>query len=295
VPSTWRVPDAGDDDGWAALAREATFPAVVKPRRGEASRNTVKVASLAELEAMLAEIAATTPADRAGLQLETYIPDRLEPLDARFADYVSVESVVSAGRVTHLGITGRMPLAPPFRETGFFLPGALPPDVRDAVLAVAADAAGAVGLQAGTLHTEIKLTPDGPCVIEVNGRMGGSVCGMTRRVAGWDLMAVALRLALGEDVRIEPLPAASAGRIGFQFLVQPPATARRVETLDGLDAIRALPGIDEIFINRGPGAEFDWRAGTNEFLLQVDGLVGDLDALPALYARIDALLDVTYA
>jgi biotin carboxylase len=295
VPRSWRVPDAGDAAGWAALARAATFPAVLKPRRGEASRNTVKVTSPAELEEVLAEIARSTPGDRAGLQLEEYIRDRDTPVDRRFADYLSVESVVSAGRVTHLGITGRLPMAPPFRETGFFLPGAPPPDVRDAVLAVATDAAGAVGLRAGTLHTEIKLTPDGPCVIEVNGRMGGSVCGMVRRVAGWDLMAVALRLALGEEVAVQPLPPAEAGRIGFQLLMQPPRTARRVESLDGLDAVRTLPGVDEIFLNRGAGAEFDWRAGTNEFVLQLDGLVGDLDALPALYASIDELLDVTYA
>jgi hypothetical protein len=250
---------------------------------------------LDELASVLDEIARETPADRDALQLEEYLGDRDEPVDPRFADYLSVESVVSAGKVTHIGITGRMPVAPPFRETGFFLPAAPPADVRDAVLAVATDAARAVGVQAGTLHTEIKLTPDGPRVIEVNGRPGGSVPRMTQSVAGWDVIAVAMRLALGEDVTVEPLPPASEGRVGFQFLLQPPPHARRVEALDGLEAIRGLGGVDEIFVNRGAGAAIDWRLGTNEFVLKLDGMVDGVDAVARLYARAEELLDVHYA
>jgi biotin carboxylase len=294
VPGSWRIPDAGDDAGWAVLAAEATFPAVVKPREGAGSRNTIKVQDLDELTRVLGEVARSTPADRGGLQLEAYLRDRDEPYDARFADYLSVESVVSDGRITHFGITGRMPVAPPFRETGFFLPAAPPAEIRDAVLAVATDAARAVGVRAGTLHTEIKLTPEGPRVIEVNGRPGGSVPRMTGNVGGWDVIGVAMRLALGEDVSIEPLPPASEGRVGLQFLLQPPPAARRVAALEGLDAIRALTGVDEIFVNRGAGAAVDWRLGTNEFILKIDGVVDGVDAVAALYAQAEALLDVRY-
>jgi biotin carboxylase len=294
APQSRRIPPEADAEAWAALAREAAFPAVVKPRRGESSRNTVKVASLAELEAALAAIATAAPADRAELVLEDYIADRLEAVDPRFADYVSVESVVSAGRVTHLGVTGRMPPAEPFRETGLFLPGALPADARDAVLDTATQALAALGVRQGCLHTEIKLTPAGPCVIEVNGRMGGAVCAFVRLVGGWDLMQVAMRLALGEDVDVAPLPPAEAGRVAYALMVQPPREARRVAALEGCEAIRALPGVEHVILNRGVGAEVDWRAGTNEFLVGVDGVTTDHEALLALRAEVDDLLTIAY-
>ena len=44
------------------------------------------------------------------------------------ADYVSIETIIVAGRMTHLAITGRFPLAPPLRETGYFIPSTLGPE-----------------------------------------------------------------------------------------------------------------------------------------------------------------------
>jgi biotin carboxylase len=294
TPAARPIPVPGDAEGLGALARAAAFPAVVKPRRGESSRNTVKVGSADELQDALATIARTSPADRADLELEDYLADRPEPLDPRFADYVSVESVVRGGRAVHLGVTGRTPPAPPFRETGLFLPSALPADVRHAVLDVATQALRALGVEQGCAHTEIKLTPDGPRVIEVNGRPGGAIPAFVRLVGGWDLLPLTLRLALGEAVDVEPLPGAEAGTVAYALMVQPPQDARRVAVLEGADAIRALPGVEHVILNRGVGATLDWRAGTNEFLVGVDGAVPDHEALLDLRARIDDLLEIAY-
>ena len=57
--------------------------------------------------------------------LEEYLPDGPPMPEGFEADYVSVETIVEAGRMTHLAITGRFPVAPPFRETGFFIPATL--------------------------------------------------------------------------------------------------------------------------------------------------------------------------
>jgi hypothetical protein len=103
-----------------------------------------------------------------------------------------------------------------------------------------------------------------------------------------------MRIALGEGVEVEPLPPAAAGTVAYALMVQPPQAARRVAALDGADAIRALPGVEHVILNRGVGAELDWRAGTNEFLVGVDGVVGDHEALLALRARIDQLLEISY-
>jgi hypothetical protein len=280
VPAGWAVPPAGDGAGWRALLEAVTFPAVVKPRRGEASRNTQLVGSAAELEAALAGVAAHSARDRDALQVEEYLRDRPDAPGSgedAFADYVSVESAVVAGKCRHLAVDGRFPVEPPFRETGCFIPAALPADEQRAVLDLATAAAAALGVATGCLHTEIKLTPDGPRVIEVNGRIGGGVTDMLRRATGVELMPIALRLALGECPDVPVLPATDG--IAYVLLRQAPRDLHQVTALDGLDELRARDDVDQVVINRGPGAIIDWRDGTEEYLFAVEGLVPDHDTL----------------
>ena len=59
-------------------------------------------------------------------------------------------------------VTGKFALDAPFRETGNFIPSLLEPAEEDEITALAGQVAGALGVEHGCLHTEIKLTPDGP-------------------------------------------------------------------------------------------------------------------------------------
>jgi hypothetical protein len=88
---------------------------------------------------------------------------------------VSVESIVREGVIEHFMVTGRFPFAPPFRETGLFLPSDLGLAERDSVTSLATAAAAAMKVRHGFLHTEIKMTPAGPRIVQVNGRLGVSV------------------------------------------------------------------------------------------------------------------------
>jgi biotin carboxylase len=280
TPGFWPVPAPGDEDGWARLARDAVFPGVLKPRRSASSRNTVPVASLDDVHAALAALPGDEPS---GLVLEQYIADR-PGHRGPFADYVSVEGLVSAGHISLIAVNGRFPTTAPFRETGFFIPAALPGDERAAVLELAEAAARAVGVSAGFFHTEIKMTPDGPCVIEVNGRIGGSVTQMLGRAAGVHTLPLAVRVALGEEV-VFPAPVATDG-VAFVLLVQPPATIRRVTAIEGLDAFKHVDGVQAVVVKRAPGEAVDWRLGTEEYVAALEGLVPDHDALAALEARL---------
>ena len=67
-------------------------------------------------------------------------------------------------------------------------------------------AARALGVDVGCLHTEIKLTIDGPRVIEVNGRLGGGIPEMLELASGVSLFNVAARVAVEEQY--EPRPVA---------------------------------------------------------------------------------------
>jgi Carbamoyl-phosphate synthase L chain, ATP binding domain len=284
VPGFWQIPDGDDEDGWALLAREATFPAVLKPRRGEGGREVVPVRSLDHLRSLLAEPPPRSPPTQ--LMLEEYLPDR--PRDERqaFADFVSVESIVSAGRVSHLAITGRFPLAEPFRETGSFIPSALEDDERDAVLSAASAAIVALGITTGCQHTEIKLTPDGPRVIEVNGRVGAGVPDMLGAVTDLDLLAIAMRIALGETIVFDELP--RCGQVVFVLLRQAPASMRRIIAVEGLDQLRADPSVRRVILQRGPGQSVDWREGFWGHVFSVEGVVADHEQLKGLARRVDS-------
>ncbi len=279
APRSWAV--TGRDLGAVdAIGAEATFPVVLKPRHGGGSRDTLPAASPAELRRLVERLVRDPAADGIDEELvvEEYIPDVAAPLAGDgFANYVSVESVVSGGRIGHLSVTGRMPPAEPFRETGFYVPCSLPDDLRDEVVGLAEAAAAALGVTLGCLHTEIKLTPDGPVVIEVNGRVGGGMSEILEVASGVPFLHLAFRCALGEDVVVERMP--ECRRVGFLLYVQAPAHCEKMVGVEGLDRLRRMDGIEQVVLNRAPGQALSWRDGNHGYVYSVLGTVPDHRAL----------------
>ncbi len=286
APRLWVLDGPDDLD---ALAGDGPYPAVVKPRRGQGSRDTVPVGSADEAREFLAERWTETP--RRPFVLEEYIPDGPPGVaGAGFADYVSVEAYVERGVFVPLATNGRTPPANPFRETGFFIPSALEPALEDEVVAMAEASARALGVERGCLHVEVKLAPTGPVVIEVNGRVGGGVPEMLADVAGVDLLAVAMRLALGLDPGVGRMPATTG--VAFVLYLQAPSGMSRVESVEGLEAIRALEGVAEVELRRGPGQAVDWREGNHGHVASVRGTARGDDHLRELLGSIETLFRV---
>jgi biotin carboxylase len=205
---------------------------------------------------------------------------------------VSVETVVIDGEIHHLATNGRLPLADPFRETGTFIPSELDADQTSSVLEVASDAIKALEVRNGCLHTEIKLTPAGPRVLEVNGRVGGGVADMLKLACGLDVIALSVRVALGQPVEVEDMVACP--RVGYRFLYQAPASAHVVSSIEGLEGIPKLPGIERLSVLHGPGSEFDAADGSLAYLFDTVGSVADHDALLAVVQAIRDTVSVTY-
>jgi len=272
VPRFQTMPPAEDTAAWEAAAQAARYPAVLKPRiDNEASRDTVRVDSAEELRRL------ASGACGVRLVLEEYLADRTGAVRPCFADYVSIESVVSHGQISHIAVNGRFPPASPFRESGFFIDAELDPADRRAALATATAALEAIGIQTGCCHTEIKFTPDGPRVIEVNGRIGGGVPEMLSDISDLALLEVALRIALGERIAYErPL---TPERVGFLFYVHAPQWMRRLTAVDGLERLFADPRVTEGTLNRGPGDTVDWREGNQGHVFSVRGTASDHDEL----------------
>lgn len=281
------------------LARDATadaiaelalrWPAVLKPRSAQGSRRTFLVESPDQAAALVAELGPF----EVEMVLEDYIEGRRFDQGAPYADYVSVESLVANGVVSHIAITGRFPLAENFRETGFFIPAALDETEASQVLETATRALAALGVTVGCCHTEVKLTPDGPQIIEVNGRVGGGVPEMLVRAAHLPLVELTLRVALGEEQRVDgPVP---VDRVGYRLFLQPPAMSAVVDEIEGVDAVAAHPAVDTVSIHQGPGAGFDWRDGSRSHILAVVGTAADHRELLAVERLLRDKVTVTYS
>ncbi len=291
VPPSWEIEDYMDHDRAELVAATISFPAVLKPRRGDGSRNVRYLHDAAELVRIM-----TAPDDLQpeadGWMLEGYLESADRPV-SRYADVVSVESFVEGGSIHHLAVTGRFPFAVPFRETGSVLPSDVSTADAEAAKAVATAALGALDVRHGCHHTELKFTPDGPCVIEVNGRVGGGIPELLVLAGGnIKLIRFAMELALGIPSVIE-LPL-TFSRVGYRLIVPPPVSARRIVAMEGHDRLMGLPGVDAVTLNRLPGDAVDWRLGLGEFIYSVYGWAQDHDDVEAMCEVIGRTVTIAY-
>ncbi len=292
VPRSCIIPATADAAAVTEIGAAFAYPAVLKPRNGQASRDTLPISSQTELEATLVQLRQRPGAPIEDFVLETYVPDASSELGGHgFAGFVSVESVVEDGRVEHAAISARTPFRWPFRETGYCTPTALSPDLQTDVLQVAGDAARALGVTRSCLHTEIKLTDEGPVIIEVNGRPGGGMSEMLERASGgFSILQTALRLAVGDPVGLTGPVACS--RVGYLLYVFPLTDLDYIDSVDGLTQLREIAGVDEIVLVRGPGQRIDWREGSEAHVFHLTGTTADHDELLRLIASTTTVVQI---
>jgi biotin carboxylase len=273
----------------SAVGADVGWPVVLKPRSAQGSRYTFLVRDGDELDKLLHALGPHRPE----MVLEGYLADDPARAGDPYAGYVSVESLVADGVISHLALTGRFPPAEDFRETGFFIPAALDAGSRSVVLDLATRAIRALGVGTGCLHTEVKFTPDGPRIIEVNGRVGGGVPEMLERAAGVSLLDLTLRVALGDPVFVDG-PVAT-DRIGYRFFLQPPIVSATVTAVDGIKDFSDRAEVDTVSLHQGPGAALDWRDGSGNHIVAVVGSTDDEEQLRTAYRLLHQEVTVTYS
>lgn len=152
-----------------------------------------------------------------------------EYLDGR---EISVECFSFHGRHVPLAFAQTW-LSPTFVEMGHIMPADLTPQEEESIAAVVGEFLDAVGLREGPSHIEVKLTPDGPKVLEGHNRRGGGRLNtLTRLVYGIDLerMTAAWPLGLAEELRGRP---AAFGAGVVRFFEALPGRVREIrETAD---------------------------------------------------------------
>ena len=238
---------AGTPAAAVAAAGRIGWPVVVKPVAGSGSVGVRRCTGPAALcEAARAVLDADPgrmglPAQDA-VVVEQYLPGpeySVETFD---------ESVVAVLR-KHLGPE------PHFVETGHDLPAPLAPAARAAIGDAALAALRALGLGWGPAHVELRHTPAGPRVIEVNPRLaGGMIPRMVQEATGVDLIAQTVARVTGSHPALAPTRARCAA---IRFLVA--GAAGRLVGIDGVARARDVPGVVEVGITCPPGQDLEIR------------------------------------
>ncbi|MFJ8623764.1 acetyl-CoA carboxylase biotin carboxylase subunit family protein [Kitasatospora sp. NPDC093550] len=268
--------------------RSAAFPAVLKPAVGMGSLATFRVEEPGDLPALWETARALAHADaRVGhLRPAMLLEEELvgDPRRARdgLGDYLSVEALMVDGELCVLAVSDKLPLSRPFRENGHILPALRPAEECEEAVAHVRQAHAALGIRFGATHTEVKLTADGPRVIEVNGRVGGSVPEQLLLTAGYDLPLNLARTAVGLTPEVHPVHR----RWSAYLTPQPPCGRHTVERTPTAAELAAVPGVSTVHHVVQPGEVVDSAAGTASNLLRVVAATDTPQELFDLAARL---------
>jgi D-alanine-D-alanine ligase-like ATP-grasp enzyme len=260
------------DDDARRLAAAVSYPCVLKPLRLAASRGVIRADTPEQFVAAFARVAAilrdagcerrdADPASRSIL-VEDFVPGR---------EY-ALEGLLVAGELRVLALFDKPDAldGPFFEETIYVTPSRLPPDTWQAVAACASRAAAALGLREGPVHAELRVNSDGegggPWLIELAARPIGGRCSAALRFetrATGDgqrttsLEELIIRHALGMEIATLERESCAAG-----VMMIPVPAAGVLREVQGLDAARSVPLIEEVVITAHPGQELvPWPEG----------------------------------
>lgn len=286
VPRFSEVNEVVDQREFDRLCEAVSFPALLKPRNGTMCRGIYLVEDRSELVHILKEV------EHPSRMLFEERMEDLPPSGSPYADRVSVETIVSDGVFNHVGVTGLFPMMPPFRSSGGFFPADVSTSDIPELFDLATRSIKALGSDFGFYRTEIKLTPRGRKIIEINGRPTGLTPATVQLASGLPLLQLAMRHALGERVRVEgPVP---CDRIAYRFYREPPLSATKVVGIRGLDRLGWRPGVLDIEVHKQVGDPVDWRNGSMDRVFQVTGAVADYAELAEDYRACMADFYVAY-
>ena len=226
--------------GWQETqdaARDMGYPLVLKPADLASSAFVRLVRNDAELESAFRALA-NFPLNFRG--------QRREPVFL-LEEYMqgpefSVESVTADGETTILGVTDKSVTGEPFFiEDGHMFPAELNEAEARRVTDYVRNALRAVGFDYGIAHTEVKLTPSGPRIVEINPRLPGNyIVELVERVTGIDMLQIFVELSLGRVPSRTPRKG-GAGSAAVLFLV--PSGSGTIRSLDGTEDAERSRGV----------------------------------------------------
>jgi S-sulfo-L-cysteine synthase (3-phospho-L-serine-dependent) len=230
----------------SAFVSEIRFPCVIKPPADSSSFGVRLARTAAELVEQVRELS-TLEENVRGQRLDGTVLVESYLDGAEF----SVETVTLApGSTRVVGVTDKhLSPHPHFVEIGHDFPSAADSAVRTAIVAAVTAALAVVGFDFGPAHTEVRWTPRGPVVVEINPRLaGGMIPEIIRYAIGIDLLDVWLGMLLGRTFELTPSRNEVAS---IRFLIAD--RHGHLAGVTGVAAARALPAIRQVQIEKALG------------------------------------------
>ncbi|HLU45331.1 MAG TPA: ATP-grasp domain-containing protein [Natronosporangium sp.] len=226
-----------------AAAEQIGYPVVLKPRAMAASLGVVRVDTPEQLTAQFTFARDTTVPG--AWQYDAVLVE-----ECLTGPEVSVDAAVHAGEVLPMFTARKEVGYPPYFEEIGHLVDATDPLWDDPKLRqVLVETHRALGLTDAMTHTEFKLTPAGPKVIEVNARLGGDLIPyLGMQVTGIDPGLVAAAVACGQRPELT-VTRRRVAAVRFFYVSEEDTTIARVE----FDPAALAPGTETVVIAR-PGA-----------------------------------------
>jgi biotin carboxylase len=243
-------------DGPARPAAATRYPCVLKPLVLSGSRGVIRADDGASFEAAWRRIerllarsrAERRPSDEEGasaILVEGFVPGA----------EVALEGLLRGGCLEVLALFDKPDRldGPFFEETIYVTPSRHPLAAQVQAARTVADAARALGLREGPVHAELRLSPSGPVILEVAARTIGGLCARTLRFgAGTSLEEIVVAHAVGMPVETLARERRAAG-----VLMLPIPRAGVLRGVGGIEAARAVPGVDDVVITIPEGREVE--------------------------------------
>jgi biotin carboxylase len=220
-----------------AAAETVGFPAVLKPADSGGQRGVFRLESMDDLDAHLHAALAESAGG------EVVIEEFFEGLE------LNGIAIARDGKVDVLTLSDR--LRPPGIGFGVgwihVYPATIYADALEEAHRVVDAAIRALGLRNGIAFPQLLVGDDGSVrVVEVAARIpGGQMADLVRHAVGVDLVEVALRFALGEEVPDELALPKFSQPLAIRFLTAEPGPlpAGTVRRISGFERVLAFPGV----------------------------------------------------
>ncbi|MFD5424222.1 pyridoxal-phosphate dependent enzyme [Streptomyces sp. NPDC127084] len=223
------------------------LPCVVKPADDSASQNVLLCTSPEQVHEHAQRV----------LDIHTNVrgmPTAQTVLVEEFIDApeFSVEMFSQDGVATCVGITAKYVSAEPyFVEQQHLFPAVLPEKSTTALVESVTTALTACGVTLGPTHTEVRLTADGPVIIEINPRLaGGMIPELIRLATGLNLLEQQLRAAVGLTPTLTP---SRSDHAGIRFLLAP--RQGTLTEVTGTKEAEQVTGVVSVKVTGKPGTQ----------------------------------------
>jgi biotin carboxylase len=238
------VTSAGDDI--EAVARAVGPPVVLKPISLSGSRGVIRVDDPADAPGVserIRRILATAGENpNAPLVVERFVP----------GSEIALEGVLRAGRLEVLAVFDKPdPLdGPYFPETIFVTPSRLHPEMLMEARDIVQRAAAGLGLAEGPIHAELRVDGSRIWFLELAARSIGGLCSRALR---FGMMSMSLETLLLRHALDLPIHSLEREKVASGVMMLPITRAGVLETVEGTEAARDVPGITGLEITIPPG------------------------------------------